>query len=320
MAIATLPTYTLPASKFLASITTFINQLRFKDTLHSTDLVNTFVDSCRVGKVDTGKGIVFTFKKALQPVNDYSETSSVLSITKPSAVQEIIAIDTYKFIPISISYQLMADAVPQGALVDTFVSYLYSLLEDTMQFHLFDVLVAELLAWTPVQATQTLTIDLISETGLSGADLEAVKKMNANKIAKEIRLLLNNLQYKSTAYTDVSTTTTAVNKDQLRLIMNDEFETNFLADSMASLFHDEKVGEMLEGPSKIVLPKVNFALAPTTIGYLFDKEKLALADYYKLTMSFTDASNLFTNTFLHFAYGKGVFANAIGIKIVANYQ
>ena len=94
MAIATLPTYTLPASKFLASITTFINQLRFKDTLHSTDLVNTFVDSCRVGKVDTGKGIVFTFKKALQPVNDYSETSSVLSITKPSAVQEIIAIDT----------------------------------------------------------------------------------------------------------------------------------------------------------------------------------------------------------------------------------
>ena len=39
MAISNLPNYTLPASQFLSSITTFVNQLRFKDTLKATSMV-----------------------------------------------------------------------------------------------------------------------------------------------------------------------------------------------------------------------------------------------------------------------------------------
>ena len=149
MAISSLPTYTLPASKFLSSITTFVNQLRFKDTLYPTDMVRDFVNNCKVGKVDTGKGIVFTFKKALQPVNNLSQTSSVLTITPPQTAQEIIEIDNYKVIPLSVSRTLLYDAVPKGELVDTWLNFLYSLMEDTKTFHEFDVLVAELLAWTP---------------------------------------------------------------------------------------------------------------------------------------------------------------------------
>ena len=88
MAISTLPNYTLPASQFLASITTFVNQLRFKDTLKATSMVRDFVDRCKVGKVDSGKGIVFTFKKSLQPVNNLSTTSSVLTITPPTGLED----------------------------------------------------------------------------------------------------------------------------------------------------------------------------------------------------------------------------------------
>lgn len=318
MAIATLPPYTLPASKFLSSITTFVNQLRFKDTLHTTPMVEDFVDSCRVGKVDSGKGIVFTFKKELQPVNNLSTTSSVLTITLPKVEQEIIEIDTYKVIPLSVSYQLLADAVPNGALVDTFLNYLYSLMEDTQKFHLFDVLVAELLNWTPTQASQTISIDQIDTTGLSGADLQATLQWNANEIARVVRLTLNNLQNKTTAFTDVATTYTAINPNQTRLIFNDTYYTQFLSNAMASLYHSEKVGEMLDGPKKQILNENLFSAQPTTIGFLLDVDKLALADYYKLQMSFTDASTLFTNSFLHFAYGEGIFKNAVGIKFVAN--
>ena len=320
MAISNLPNYTLPASKLLASITTFVNQLRFKDTLHSTSMVRDFVDNCKVGKVDSGKGIVFTFKKSLQPVNNLSTTSSVLTITPPNVAQEIIEIDNYKVIPLSVSRQLMYDAVPNGELVDTFLNYLYSLMEDTQKFYEFDQLVADLFAWTPTQATQTINIDQLDLTGLTGADLQGAIQWNASEIARVLRKTINNLAYKSTDYTDVATTMTAVNKDQLRLIMNDTYETNFLADAMASLYHSDKVGEMLSGFTKDVLSESIFTANSqgTTIGFLFDKDKLAMADYYKLQMSFTDASTLFTNSFLHFAYGKGIFKNAIGIKFVAN--
>ena len=320
MAISNLPNYTLPASKLLASITTFVNQLRFKDTLHSTSMVRDFVDNCKVGKVDSGKGIVFTFKKSLQPVNNLSTTSSVLTITPPNVAQEIIEIDNYKFIPLSVSRQLMYDAVPRGELVDNFLNYLYSLMEDTQKFYEFDQLVAELFSWTPTQASQTININQIDLTGLTGADLQGAIQWNASEIARVVRKTINNLAYKSTDYTDVATTMTAVNKDQLRLIMNDTYETNFLADAMASLYHSDKVGKMLDGFTKDVLSESIFTANSqgTTIGFLMDKEKLAMADYYKLQMSFTDASTLFTNSFLHFAYGKGIFKNAIGIKFVAN--
>lgn len=320
MAISNLPNYTLPASQFLASITTFVNQLRFKDTLKATNMVRDFVENCKVGKVDSGKGIVFTFKKSLQPVNNLSTTSSVLTITPPQVAQEIIEIDNYKVIPLSVSRQLMYDAVPEGALVDTFLNYLYSLMDDTQKFYEFDQLVTELFAWTPTQATQLINIDQLDLTGLSGADLQGAVQWNASEIARVVRKTINNLAYKSTAYTDVATTLTAVDKSQLRLIMNDTYETEFLANAMASLYHSDKVGEMLGGIQKDVLNEAIFKANSqgTTIGFLMDKEKLAMADYYKLQMSFTDASTLFTNSFLHFAYGKGIFKNAIGIKFVAN--
>lgn len=320
MAISNLPNYTLPASAFLGSITSFVNQLRFKDTLHSTNMVRNFVENCKVGKVDSGKGIVFTFKKALQPVNNLSTTSSVLTITPPNVAQEIIEIDNYKVIPLSVSRQLMYDAVPEGALVDTFLNYLYSLMDDTQKFYEFDQLVAELFAWTPTQATQTININQYDLTGLTGADLKAAIEWNATEIARVIRKTLNNLSYKSTDYTDVATTMTAVDKEQLRLIINDTYETEFLSNAMASLYHSDKVGEMMGGLQKDVLAESIFTANSqgTTIAFLFDKDKLAMADYYKLQMSFTDASTLFTNSFLHFAYGKGIFKNAIGIKFVAN--
>lgn len=318
MAISTLPSYTLPASKFLASITTFVNDLRFKDTLKATNMITDFVDSCKVGKVDTGKGIVFTFKKALQPVNDLSETSSLLTITKPQTAEEIITIDNYKFIPLSVSQTLLHDAVPRGALVETWLNYLYDLMETTKKFHEFDVLTAELFAWTPTQASQTIQVDQIDTTGMTGETLQATLQWNANEIARVVGKTLNKLQNKSNAYTDVATTYTAVNKGDLRIIMNDAYETNIIADAMASLYHGDKVDGLMDGPSKQVLSEDVFTGHTDVICFLFDKQKLAMADFYKLQMSFTDASTLYTNSFLHFAYGKGIFSNAIGIVFKTN--
>ena len=54
-----------------------------------------------------------------------------------------------------------------------------------------------------------------------------------------------------------------------------------------------------------------------TIAWLSAKNKFALADFYKVTMSIVDPSTTYTNIFLHFAYGMGIFKYAPGVKFVA---
>lgn len=319
---------TLPASKMLASLTTLLGEVRFNDTLGTSDIVNDLVDSCRVGKVEYGKGIVYNFKVDIQPVKDLSETSSVLTITKAQTVQETIEIDNYKFVPLSISEILSKDAFLNGNGVDTYFSFVMSLMTDTAQFYLFDLVNDLYQNWTPGQNSQTISIDQIDVSTLSGAERNEALKWNATEMAKVMRKTINNMKIKNNKFTDIAKYTvgdqqkdviSALKNDDLKLVMNDEFWTNFLADAMASLYHSEKLGEMIPGDKFVLLPSDSMADKNSkTIGWLSDKMKFALADFYTIMLSFTDVSTLYTNYFYHFSYGLGVFKYAPGVKFVAN--
>lgn len=311
---------TLEASKYLTEMTTFITELRFINALKVTDIVSDVVDSVRFGNVDYGKGITVTFKKKLQPVKDLSETSSALTITKAEVYQETIEIDTYKFIPISFSLQLARDAVLNGNLLEQFNEFLMGLLSDTEKFYFYDLVVNMIMSYVPTQATQTVTINLKSETGLTGADLRATQEWNASEIAKVIRKTANNMKIKSTKFTDMSDVNTAVPTEDLKVYMNDNFETNLIADALATLYHGEKIKAFLP-ENMILLPTDSMDNDNTnTICWLSHKNKFALADFYKLTQAFTDPSTLYTNTFYHFSFGAGVFKALPCVKFVANYQ
>ena len=324
---------TLPASKVLSTMTTLIADMRFKETLSPSDIVNDLVDSCRIGKVEYGKGIVHTFKVGLQPIKTLSETSSAFTITKPNVAQETIEIDNYKFVPISTSEVLTKDAVLNGNMLSSFFNFVASLMEDTATFDLFDVANGLYQNWNPGQATQTITIDLIDPSGSTGADKQAIEQMNATKIAKVMRRTLNNMKIKSNKYTDVATYTdentgttedviTCLRADNLKIAFNDVFYTDFLGDAMASLYHAERVGEMIPGDNMVLIPEdaMSSGNKYTVIAWLSDKEKFAIADFYNVTMSIVDPSTLYENKFYHYAYGAGVFKYAPGVKFVANYQ
>lgn len=323
---------TLPASKVISTMTTLIADMRFKETLSPSDIVNDLVDSCRIGKVEYGKGIVHNFKVGLQPIQTLSETSSAFTITKPNVAQETIEIDTYKFVPLSTSEVLTKDAVINGEMLSTFFNFVASLMEDTATFDLFDVCNGLYQNWTPGQATQTITINLIDAGNATGADLQAIKQMNATKIAKVMRKTLNNMKIKNSKYTDVATYTdentgntenvvSALREDNMKIVYNDKFYTEFVADAMASLYHSEKVGEMIPGNKFVLLPEDAMKSGnENVIAWLSDKDKFALADFYNVTMSIVDPSTLYENKFYHYAYGAGVFKYAPGVKFVANYQ
>lgn len=322
---------TLPASKMISTMTALISDMRFNDTLSPSDIVNQLVDSSRIGKVDFGKGIIYNFKVDNQPVKDLSETSSAFTITKPNIGQETIFIDNYKFVPISTSELLGHDAFTDGYQLNEFYSFVMSLLEDTAQFYLFDVVNNLYQTWTPTRATQTIQVNQINTASLTGTDLNAALSWNASEIGRVMHMTLNNMKVKNNKYTDLETyndvngggqrqVISALRADNMKIVFNDKYWTNFMADAMASLYHSEKIGDMIPGREFVLLPTDSMTEEnENTIAFLSDRSKFALADFYRVVMGIVDPSTTYTNTFYHFAYGAGVFKYAPGVKFVAKY-
>ena len=317
---------TLPASKMLSTMTSLIGEVRNKETLSTTDIINDLVDSCRIGKVEYGKGIINNFKLSPLPTKDLSETSSAFTIVKPNVAQETILIDEYKFIEISLSNILSRDSALNGDMINSFFEFVMSLLEDTAQFNLFDVCNNLYQEWVPTQATQTIQVDQINTTGLSGAELNNALQWNATNLAKVMRKTVNNMKIKNTKFTDIATYTdvntgeqgnvqTCLKTDNMKLVFNDKYYTNFLADAIASLFHSDKLEEMIPAGRFVLLPEDAMSEAnDLTIAWLSDKDKFALADFYNVTLGIEDPSTTYNNRFYHYSYGAGVF------KYLARYS
>ena len=112
----------------------------------------------------------------------------------------------------------------------------------------------------------------------------------------------------------------ALKGTDMKIVFNDKYYTEFLANAMATLYHSEKVGEMIPEGRQLILPQDAMSSSnENTIAWLSHKDKFALADFYSVVMSWRDPSTGYTNSFYHFAYGLGTFATAPGVKFVADY-
>ena len=329
MAVIDLPV-TLPASKLMASITSLIGEVRFQKTITPSTLVTDIVERSRIGNVEFGKGIVQTTKVDLQDVKDLSENSSAFTISKPRMAQEVIAIDTYKFAPLSVSSILTKDAFLSGFAVEQFFAEVLDTLQDTKTFALYDVMLNIIQSWVPAQSTQTITVNLKDTSTLSGVDLKVTNELNANEIAKTIRKTVNSMRVLSNKYTDVAKYTaqdgsqkdvkTALRGDDLRVIMNDRFYTDIVADSIASLYHSDRIADMFpNGMSSELIPEDKMT-DNKVICWISHPNKFALADFYNVQLSIVDPSTLYTNYFLHYAYGAGVFKYLPAVKVIANFE
>lgn len=319
--------FTLSASAYLTSMTALINDLRIRENLQTTSTMNKVMESCYVGKVDFGRGIIYEALLGPQDVENLSTTSTALRIRKPAVAEEAILIEDFKVIELSTSEVLGHDAVPNGDVLNRFLEGVKKVLTYTKDRYIYGVCVALFNTWTPVGTNQTLTITLTDETGLTGDTLRKTKEANAMLISEAIRKEINKLTVPQNGYTDVATYTdpndgttknveTCLDIDNIKLFMSDDYWTPYLS-TTASLYHDDKTNEMYPN-KKVVLPS-GVLTGATTIGYIAYEKKFAYADFYNLTMSFADPSTLYNNIFLHFAMGSGVFQYAPGIKIVANY-
>lgn len=325
----TLNPITLPSSKVLSTLTTFIVDMRLEGNIKSSRLCRDLIDSFRVGKVDVGKGITFTFKTELPTTKDLTETSSLLTISKPKLHQETILIDKYKMIPISWSQELASDAVTKGSLIYDFSTYVFSMAEEAEEEFVYNECLSQMKAFyddkVNLKVNQKLTIAKSTYEVTTQAEANAQAEFNATSVAKQIRLLLNNWRMYSNDYNeydkDGNGSYNKLEDVDTILYVSDIYWTNYLADALASIYHAERIGDMIDTGRIVLIPEnqvakiVGEANKNKFVGMLVQGQKFALAESYRLQLSFMDASTLYTNSFLHFSYGLGTFASKNGVII-----
>ena len=172
--------FTLSASAYLTSMTALINDLRIRENLQTTSTMNKVMESCYVGKVDFGRGIIYEALLGPQDVENLSTTSTALRIRKPAVAEEAILIEDFKVIELSTSEVLGHDAVPNGDVLNRFLEGVKKVLTYTKNRYLFNICKGLFNTWTPVGTNQTLTITLTDETGLTGDTLRKTKESSSN--------------------------------------------------------------------------------------------------------------------------------------------
>ena len=320
--------YSLPASKWFSNVTSIVKYVRNVNNLKTTSKARKILESFYYDNVDYGKGIISTYLLGPVPVNDLQKESTLLTPVEAAIAQEIITIDKFKTAKVSNRDILTNDAYTNGESVSQMLAFIQSIPNYSLDRHmLLDVMIPELMNWVPGQESQKLEIDFISENGVNGADLQAIKTLNVNAFAKEIKKLINNMQIPNSKYTDIATYTdpndgvtqrnveTSVEKEELVLYINDKYYTDLEADSLAKLYNKDEVSGMIP-ENIIVLPESLFSGGnENTIGWLVQKNKFSYADFYNIQFAFLDGSNLYNHLIVHKAYGSGTFKYRTGVKI-----
>lgn len=326
---------TLDVGRYLDSMTKLIGDVRFTRTLVTSDIVSDIIDASRVGRVDFGYGIIYNFLVDVQEVENLTETSVVTRVRKPQIEQEVITIDTYKRTQVSVSEVLTRANLLDGSLVQRFTDWVVQILETTYNHHLYEQVIAMFMGWEGVGAKQTVEvfqydIDALTLAGATPLEINEAKKFNGTVMAEAMRKTMNNMKILDTGYTDIATYTssndpfgefpvkTALDSRGLTLHINDVYWTEYMANSLAALYHNKQLMGMIPQAREVLIPENSWSTPrKNVIAVLSQGDKFALADFYKLTFSFNDASNLFTNIFLHFAYGLGVFKYAPAVEFIS---
>lgn len=325
----TLNPITLGESKVLSNLTRFIVKSRVERNIMTSDIIRDLVDSFDFGTLEVGFGITTTFYTDYLDVFDLQTKSTLLDTEKglPKLHQETLTVDTYKMIPILWNEELSRDALTNGALISTFMEYVHNLGMLTKDKYLYDECIKLLKKFyesDTLRETQKIEITRAkASVDANQLELNAIDEFNAKKVAKTIRKTLNSMKAGSKDYNEYDkdgsgAVNSGASKDDYVLYISDTYWTDFIGDTMSSLYHNEDVGEMIKTGKIVLIPEnvvktIESAKPQDFIGILCQRNKFAKVDFYNLEYSFFDGSNLYTHWFLHFAYGMGIFQTKNGV-------
>lgn len=309
----------LNQNEFIASVVNLLVKTKVNKTTNGKR-INELIDSSLVDAVKAGDSYALRTIDTLK-VKEYSDTSSILSVEKPDVDEQVLSTTDKKYIQLTLNRYIM-----QGAFADEYslaecLAEMESMLEKTKAIYMYKKIVKAYEDWTPAQQSQTITIDLIDTTGMTGITLTESNKANALKLFQTIRKYAINIQAPSRKYNDIEFEE-MYNADELIFVENEKFESLVNAYSFASLAQSEKLENVQLYRKSILIPQEQFnktATQENVVGWLVSEYKYQIAPRIEVATLFEDASTLNLNEFLHFWLISGMAQGLAGVKFVVNF-
>lgn len=305
---------TLNQNEFVSDLLNLVLELKVNKTTKG-ERVNELINEFYGDAVEYGDSKGYISVDTLT-ASDYSKTSSLLQVNEPTMDEQFLSTTDRKKIAVSISRYLMKGAFTGENSISEAIAVIESMLEKTKVIYTYKKIVNAFENYVPTEATQTYSVTLDSEAGLSGADLEAVRRINAIKLHSAMRDVSIEMQTPTRKYNDLGFEE-MYNADDLVFVKNSEIETYINAYAFAELLNSDKLNNIKLYDKSILIPSSQFTGDQSkTIGWLCSKGKYQILPRFVIATSFVDGSNLMTNEWLHFWYISGFVNGLACVKFV----
>lgn len=277
-----------------------------------------FVDSFRTETLGEGNTKIFPWAD-LPTVEDYSETSSLLTVTKVNTGEEYLQVTERKVIKSSYSARILNMAFTSESGMNGFIGYLLGQMESAKNDYLYNTIITDLFDKTFAGTSQNKEITQYSTDAITTfTELNNARLINQKEIAKDVELAVNNIQTFNTAYNELGNKE-ALDVSDMKFVVCEPYHTEGIIDLYAQLLKSEVITDSYSKPTMWKIPEVKIPTGQTAvIGWLMHKYAYQIFDKFVFMGSFFDTSNLVVNNFLHFWFGKGWLKNLPVVKFTAN--
>lgn len=306
---------TLNQNEFLSNLVNLVVETRVNATTNGKR-INDLIDFCLTDTIEYGEGKLLISVDTLK-VSEYSQTSSLLTNELPIVDEQVIETTDRKFIHLTLNRYLMKGAFANEYSLSEALAVIESMLEKTKNIYMYRKIVEAFENWTSPVETQTVTIDIVNTSTLSGSAKLEQDKANAIKIYENVRKYALNMQTPSRKYNELGYEE-MYNANDLGFIVNEKYDTYMNTYAYASLLNSDKLNNIQLYDKSIILPtdQINEGNI-NTIGWLCSKYKYQIAPRFMVSGSFEDISNLNIQDFLHFWLNSGFAKGLAMVKFVA---
>lgn len=280
-----------------------------------------FVNNFATETLAFGDTKLFPFSD-LPSVSDYSETTSLLNVTKVDVNEEKLSVSVKKVIKSSYPLYILEMAFTDESGMNNFVGYILGQMYSAKTDYLYDMIRDDLYAKVyKTTNKQTHNVSLIDTSNITDpVELNNAELINQKRIALAIQNDIDNISVFNTQYNDKGYKQ-ALSIGDLRLIVSATFDNEQVVNLFAQLLRSDYIEKSFKKPEKIKIPQIKIPNGgEIVIGWIMHKYHYQY--FYKFVHmgSFFDTSNLSVNGFLHFWVGKGHLDNLPAVQLIARYQ
>lgn len=304
----------LTDNQFFTGLTNLALFMRLYAT-NTSRFADDFVDSFATDTLANGDRKIFHFSD-LPQVKDYSETSSLLSVTKVDTNEEYIVVTERKVIPSSFNKFILTQAFTSDSGMNEFMGYLLGQMESAKTNYIYNKIITDIFAkeFTGDRLKEITLLDENAQTNVT--DLNNAQIINQKRIYLAVRDIVQNIQVYNNKY-NAKGYTQALDPKDMRFLYCNPYANENVVNLFASLLNSSELTKDYEKPITQVIPSISITPQNSkVVGFLMHKYSYQF--FYKFTFmgSFFDASNLVINNFLHFWLGAGWLDNLPAVKFM----